>query len=190
MKCKRIFAAIDIPDEAKMLVTAYITALRRDFGELRVGWERLVKLHITVNFAGYLDDEELTVFLATAAESARTTGPFSLTISGTGAFISRRGSNVLWLGLDAEPFAALAERFRPRAENENERPKRSFNPHLTIARLREPQNSRGLIDRHLASTFEPVEFRADELVVYESELRPTGSVYQVIARYPFGGQPE
>lgn len=186
MTGRRIFAAINISDEAKQKVSAYIAGLRSEFNTLRVGWERPEKLHITVNFAGNLDERALDKFVKTAEAAAGPCPAFPVTLAGTGAFVKRRGSNVLWLGIDAEPIAGIAARFETASAKADERPTRSFNPHLTIARLREPQNSRPLIDRHLASKFEPVEFEAAELVVYESELLPTGSVYRVITRHHLG----
>lgn len=185
MKGRRIFAAIDISDEARRRVTEYVSGLRREFSHLRVGWERPEKLHITVKFAGYLSDDELRDFVATATKAARTCKAFDAAITGTGAFVKRRGSNVLWLGLDAEPLAKLAAAFDPTPKSENERVKRSFDPHLTIARLREPEKSRELIDRHLASDFQPIRFRVSGIVIYESTLLPTGSVYTAVSKLPF-----
>ena len=66
-------------------------------------------------------------------------------------------------------------RFRPE--------KREFSPHLTIARLREPAKGQDLAERHLASDFEAVRFAVNQIVLYRSELRPSGSVYSVVSRH-------
>jgi RNA 2',3'-cyclic 3'-phosphodiesterase len=187
MKVRRIFAAIDIGDEAKAAIAAYIAGLRREFDHLRVGWERAEKLHITIKFAGALDEADLGKFIQTADRAAGSVSPFNVRVAGTGAFIKPRGSNVLWLGTEAEQIAGLAEYFYT-PKNATGLPRRSFNPHLTIARLREPEKSRALIDRHLGLKFEPVEFEAAGIVIYESELLPAGSVYKVVSRHPFASR--
>ena len=68
-----------------------------------------------------------------------------------------------------------------------EKEKRGFSPHLTIARLRDPRSSLALAQRHVESGFGPVEFEVHETVIYESILRPTGSLYTPIAKLPLRG---
>ena len=53
---KRIFIAVDIPDEARRIIASYIEELRRRFPNARVGWERPEKLHLTLKFIGRIDD--------------------------------------------------------------------------------------------------------------------------------------
>ena len=52
---KRIFAAIDISEEARRKVSAYIETLRRAFPRVRIGWEKTEKLHLTLKFLGGID---------------------------------------------------------------------------------------------------------------------------------------
>jgi 2'-5' RNA ligase len=58
--------------------------------------------------------------------------------------------------------------------------RRNFKAHLTIARLREPDKSKRLVEKHLQNEFSPVEFAVSELAIYESKLQPTGSIYRAI----------
>lgn len=187
MEGRRIFAAIEISVEARERVSNYIADLRREFPNLRVGWERPEKLHITVKFAGNISDTELAGLTERAEAAAASTPPFAVNVAKTGAFTRRGGSNVLWLGLDAPQLAVVAAAFEPEANDA--RPARQFTPHLTIARLREPQNSKALVERHLAAGFGPVEFIAEGLVMFESTLLPTGSVYKALSKHPFRGSP-
>lgn len=183
MEGRRIFAAIEIVGQARERVSNYIADLKSAFPNLRVGWERPEKLHITVKFAGNISNSELADLTEKAAAAAASSSTFSVTVAKSGAFTKPRGSNVLWLGLDARQLAVLAAAFEP--VKYPAKPKRAFTPHLTIARLREPQNSKTLIDWHLSSLFEPVEFTARELVIFESTLLPNGSVYRAVSRHMF-----
>jgi RNA 2',3'-cyclic 3'-phosphodiesterase len=190
MTKKRIFVAIDIPGEAKDRVASYTNDLKHEFRDLRVKWERREKLHITVKFAGSIDEEELVSLTSLVNTTVVGLPDFTIRIDGTGAFLKRRGANVLWLGLSASypqteqnPWTNLAAHFDVKRSN---KAKREFRPHLTIARLKDPRNARDLVARHLNSEFESVEFEATELVIYESKLLPAGSVYKEISRHPFG----
>lgn len=176
---KRIFAAVDIPEQARIQVAEYVRELRAEFTDLRVRWERPEKLHITVHFAGDLDAGDLAAFQERVAACAPTTSPFVVKIDGTGAFIKRRSrANVLWLGLESQ---SMLEKLTTSLDEDNLRSK----PHLTIARLKDAKRCRGLIDKHLTAKFEPIEFAANEIVVYESALMPSGSVYTVVSKHAF-----
>jgi 2'-5' RNA ligase len=66
-----------------------------------------------------------------------------------------------------------------------EKEKRNFKPHLTIARLREPQKSKELAGKHLRNDFNSIEFPVSEIVIYESRLQKSGSIYQKVSSSKF-----
>lgn len=185
---KRIFAAIDISDAARHRAADYIEGLREEFSGLRVGWERAEKLHLTLKFLGDLDDDRLQNLVAATEETARQVSPFNLRIFQTGVFPAKRNARILWLGLRGE----TEKLHELRAVFENEcaarglaKDARDFKAHLTVGRLREPQKSSELIERHLAEEFESAEFVAPEIVIYESRLQKTGSIYSVVSKHGF-----
>jgi 2'-5' RNA ligase len=63
--------------------------------------------------------------------------------------------------------------------------KRNFKPHLTIARLREPQKSIELVRTHTAKEFTAINFNVGKLIVFQSELHPHGSRYTPIFHRDF-----
>ncbi|MFN0139611.1 MAG: RNA 2',3'-cyclic phosphodiesterase [Pyrinomonadaceae bacterium] len=178
MATKRIFAAVDISDEAKTCVGEYVQELRERFADLRVRWERSEKLHVTVHFAGDLDDGELASFEERVAAAAVTTEPFVIAIDGTGAFAKRRSrANVLWLGLGSH---GELEKLAASLADDDSR----FHAHLTIARLKDANRCRDLIDKHLGGQFGRIGFNATEIAIYESTLTAAGSVYTVVSKHP------
>jgi RNA 2',3'-cyclic 3'-phosphodiesterase len=183
---RRIFVAIDISAEARRKVSAYVETSRREFPHLRVGWEKTEKLHLTLKFLGDTDEAQLENLNKTVREIAEKNAPFKLRISGPGVFPSAKKARVLWIGLSDEK-GSLAQINQPLETGCEKigfaREKGEFKPHLTIARLREPQKSRDLVWRHLETKFEPVEFEVAEIVIYESRLQPTGSVYSVVSKF-------
>jgi 2'-5' RNA ligase len=183
---KRIFVAIDISDAARQRAAAHIENLRRAFPRLRVGWERPEKLHLTVKFLGDVDETKLVMLDDAVRRTAQHVPAFALRIGGCGTFPANKRARVLWLGV--EGLDGGFQRLHEVLESESAKPgfareTRDLKPHLTIARLREPESSAPLVERHLRTQFEPVEFEAGEIVIYESRLQPAGSVYSPIARY-------
>ncbi len=180
---KRIFTAADVSDEARRLISNYIEDLRGEFPQIRVGWERAEKLHLTLKFFGDVAEKNLEKIIEAAAQTARAFTNFDLQIVGTGAFPSARNARVLWLGVkdDAGNLLRLNKRFEEECARRNfPKEARTFKPHLTIARLREPRFSQTLIEKHLRNEFVSPAFEASELVIYESRLQRTGSIYSVV----------
>lgn len=183
---KRIFIAVDISDEARRRVSVYIESLRREFPNLRVGWEKPEKLHLTLKFLGDADENQLKDLIEIANRTAAQISKFTLRISQTGVFPSPRNARILWLGVKDEKKSLL--KISEILEAECEKPgfskeKRNFKAHLTIARLREPHKSKEIAQKHLQNEFEPVEFEVPEIVIYESRLQPSGSIYSIVSRH-------
>lgn len=183
---QRIFTAIDISDEARRKVSDYIENLRGEFSELRGGWERAEKLHLTLKFLGEVDEKQLKNLTEAVKETAEQFSNFNLQISETGAFPSPRNARILWIGVRDE--LRNLQRMNEILETECgrkgfEKEKRIFKPHLTIARLLEPQNSKELVEKHLLNDFSLIEYVVSELVVYESRLQKSGSIYSIISKH-------
>ncbi|HEX8733986.1 MAG TPA: RNA 2',3'-cyclic phosphodiesterase [Pyrinomonadaceae bacterium] len=183
---KRIFVAIDISEEARRKASGYIESLRRQFPELRVGWDKYEKLHLTLKFLGETSDEQLAALTKAVEKAAREISGFKLRLAETGVFPSRRKARVLWLGVEDEKgsLRKLNEALESECERHGlTREKRDFKAHLTIARLREPEKSRSLVEAHLQEKFAAVEFEVSEIVIYQSELSPQGSRYTVVSKH-------
>lgn len=182
---KRIFAAVDISDDARRRAAEYISDLRNEFPSVRAGWEKAEKLHLTLKFLGDVDDTELQNFIGAVEETVKRIAPFDLRIAGTGVFPSKQRARVLWLGVVDEKgnLRRLNEILETESERKNlRRETRIFKPHLTIARLREPSNSARLTETHLNNGFQSNEFSASGITIYESVRQKSGSVYSVISK--------
>ncbi len=73
---KRIFTAIDISAEAREKVSDYIESLRRQLSNLRVGWEKPEKLHLTLKFFGDVDENGLKNVEKAVEKTARRISEF------------------------------------------------------------------------------------------------------------------
>jgi RNA 2',3'-cyclic 3'-phosphodiesterase len=188
MPFRRIFVAIDISEDVRARVTAYISQLRFRFPDVSVKWELPKKLHLTMWFVGNVDDAGLEEISSQVESAAGFLHPFKITISGTGAF-ENRGKAVLWIGAEAvdaakyqDPFQRIAALLALEGV-----PKRRFRPHLTIGRIKNSREALGLINAHREQKLDAGTYEVNSLVIYESRLLPSGSVYSVVSKYPFRG---
>ena len=185
----RVFCAIELPAEVRALAAGHITLLREAVPEVRAGWERTEKLHITLKFLGEIATERVEALTAAAARVTRNLRPFSLSLAGAGAFPPRGNPRILWLGINDSSGALVGLQSRLEEECAGagfSREERPFHPHLTIARVRSPQGARRLASVHREAGFQAVEFAVSDLVIMRSELGAGGSRYAEISRHAFG----
>ena len=187
MPKRRIFIAVDISDDARRSVAGYITELRSRFSDVRVGWERPEKLHFTLKFLGQVEDAIVSQVENAITGVIHRYRPFNVELWGTGIFPSAREPRILWLGLKAgrEAMVALGTDIESAVEHLGFAPDpRTFSPHLTIGRIREPTKGGELAADHVGSGFGPVQFSVDHVTIYESILAAPGSTYAAISRVP------
>lgn len=183
---KRIFVAVDISDEARRKVSAYTETLRHDFRQVRVGWEKPEKLHLTLRFLGETSENQFGELKSFVQKISSEITNFGLKISETGVFPNAGNPRVLWIDIKDKDgnLAKINNLIETECERIGfDREKRKFVPHLTIGRVREPNRARDLGQKHLQNKFEPVEFEVSEIVIYESKLLATGSVYSVVSKH-------
>src|SRR5688572_33381622 len=98
MSNRRIFLAIDISDAARDICSAHIETLRSRFPNVRVGWERREKLHVTLKFLGSLSDGTLAVLKARVEKVAERYASYDLRLQGNGVFPAIVRPRILWIG--------------------------------------------------------------------------------------------
>ncbi len=176
----RLFVAIDLPDAAKEQI---LSLRERDLPPGR--WSRRDALHLTLHFIG--DVPEAVARAYQRVLGAVDEGAFDLHIQGVGQFPIDDRPRVIWAGLRNTPeLRALHEAVGAALESEGFRhERRRFHPHITLMRFRKPIR-RGLASRwlnaHIDFSVEP--FRVQQFALYESDLQPSGAVYNRIALYP------
>jgi 2'-5' RNA ligase len=173
-----------LPLEVRSRAVEHAARLRTAVPDARASWPRAENLHLTLKFLGEIARSRVEALTNAAARAARNSQAFKLAIGGAGSFPPRGIPRVLWLGV-ADSSGGLA-RLQSRLEEECaregfKREERPFHPHLTLARLRAPQQARRLAKRHQEIGFEAIEFAVTELVVMRSELGPGGSRYTKIS---------
>lgn len=180
MDAKRLFAAVDISEQARKLAVEYINVLRNEHLNVRVGWAAPEKLHITLKFLGDVEAAQEEKVADALAEASAAIRPFELRIAGTGVFPGEREPRVLWLGV--EDIEGGLARLHSRIENALAaagfaKETRAFRPHLTIARIRDPRTAARLAQIHLSRPFSADQFTASHTTLYQSRLLPSGSEY-------------
>lgn len=180
-----MFAAILPPEEIVQELDSYVHP-RRD-ADPDVRWTRPEGWHLTTAFMGQVAPGRDEYLEDTLAEVAATTRPFQVRVAGGIAFPHAGKARVLGLGVPQghDELAALSARCRAAASRAGvEADGSRFVGHLTLAR-----HSRGIPATRwltILDAFPGWSWRADELLLIESQRSGHGFGYEVAARYPLG----
>jgi RNA 2',3'-cyclic 3'-phosphodiesterase len=182
----RLFIAIELPAPVRKRLIDHIDQVRTLVPGARASWIREENLHLTLKFLGDIPPERIESVSHAIKDAAEASEPFEFIVSGCGAFPASGQPKVLWVGIE-DPSSELGRLYQRVEENceraGHPRERRSFHPHLTIARVRDSRNSRQLSIVNQELGFERERILIANLALFRSELRQEGSRHTLIARH-------
>lgn len=181
----RLFIALELPDAVK----DRLVDLRESIPG--AAWVGRDAFHLTLRFVGDGIEEAAMIALRDGL-SAVNGAPFSISLRGAGRFPpgDRRPPRVLWIGISAPPAlltlqAAVEQAVTAAGFPPEDRP---FSPHLTLARLKNPESGAAVeafIRQQTAFRSDPIAIAAFHLIA--STLTPSGARYQTLRTYTLTG---
>lgn len=187
----RSFIAIELSEETRKGLSEVQEHLKQSRAGVR--WVKPSSIHLTLKFLGDIHPAQVDDIAAATAQLVRDEPPLTLCAAGLGAFPNRRKPRVIWVGLRGEVErlariqAGLEKALEPLGFT---REGRGFRPHLTIGRVKDRRRLQSLSEA--MSAFELPKFNsfdADEIILYKSDLRPTGAIYTKLHRIPLAAPP-
>ena len=175
----RTFIALELPPT----VRSALRTVQQDLKQLklRARWVRPESIHLTLKFLGDISPGEVDPISAAMTAAANGFSPVTLAVKGIGVFPTLKRPRVIWVGLggDVQSLLALQHRLEEElAEIGVARDKRSFKAHLTLGRIKEPPGPdliRQMMTEH--ATMSSDEFTGDQVILFKSDLKPSGAVY-------------
>jgi 2'-5' RNA ligase len=186
---RRAFVAV-VPPREVLDAVEQVVAPVRPAAPPRVNWMRRAQWHLTLQFLGRVDADDLDDLVDSLRAVLQREWPVTLALGGAGAFPSPTRASVVWIGLDegerelAEVAVAVARATEPFGFETDHR---DFTPHLSVARS---ARSRPLGNLVASLGDGPVGPRWDatEVLLMESDTRPSGAVYREVERFSLEGR--
>jgi len=174
----RLFVGIPVTDGVRDALRRHLAVV----GELPGRAVPPANWHLTLRFLGATDAERHRRMVD---EMRRiTAAPFDLTFTALGAFPRAGRAKVLWIGIGegADELRALASSVEAAAVRAGfaSEPK-PFSPHLTLARLRTPEDVRPLVEA--APPFDR-RMHVDAFILFRSHLGGAAPRYEPLERFP------
>jgi 2'-5' RNA ligase len=175
----RSFLAIELPPTIAKGIERVQHDLKQSHADVK--WVEPSRIHLTLKFFGNIDEGACDEIMEAVGRAASEAHSFSLIVKGLGAFPGVRNPRVIWLGVEdgGEVLRTLQGTIEGRLQEIGyPREERRFRPHLTLGRVRSGRGKPELRKRleDLLQT-ELGEFRVERLVLFKSDLRPTGPIY-------------
>jgi 2'-5' RNA ligase len=175
----RLFLAVNLPPDLRDVLWSAAEPLRA--GAFPIRWVAPDGLHITMKFLGHVDADRVPGVRERLDRAVVGAKPFSLLLSGFGAFPSPRRPRIVWAGCEPAPPLELLQDRVEREMQELGFPveARVFHPHVTVGRVKRGAKAQvmdGLEGRLANLTFHE-EFTVQSVDLMESTLHPSGARY-------------
>ena len=174
----RNFIAVELTEELKKKIEEVQISLKKI--NANVGWVKPGNVHATLKFLGEIPEDKIEKVFEATKKALEGIKGFKLSLKDLGCFPNFRRPRVIWIGVEKgkEELALMQKKI----EAEMERigfPKedREFSPHLTIGRVKSPQNIEKLSELIKITNFQTEEIEVKEVVVMKSQLHPAGAIY-------------
>jgi len=174
-KTRRLFIALDVPDDikTKLIGLKEMVQLKNDYP-----WEAEDKMHITLSFLGEVD-EDLIPSIENLVERFAKYKKIGCRISKFGFFGRPGNPNILYAAVktDKNFLLLISSLYRKLKELNIFTGAPRYKQHVTLLRIK-TKLEEGFVEAFSNFHFENISFIASEIVLYESTLLQTGSIYK------------
>lgn len=185
----RSFLAIELPRTIQKKIEEIQEDLKSSRADVR--WVSPEKIHLTLKFFGNIDESKIDPIVKSIEEPVRITQAFSLKVRGVGAFPHLKNPRVVWIGLveGKETLVPFQKEIESKLEKIGFEPEaREFRPHLTLGRVKSGKGRDELTARIERYREEEVgDFQVKKVVLFKSDLKPSGPIYTPLKEMRLGG---
>ncbi len=178
MEMKRLFVAVDLPEELKKDIYGFARQLEQD--GIKLVEEK--NLHITIRFIGEVPDETVPEIVSRLEKIKFQ--EFECKIKGVGVFPNPSYIRVVWVGLESGQLAQLANSVLAALKGIGKEEERGFSAHLTIARVKKKADLQKFLEKNREREFG--KFKVGSFVLFESRLTPNGPAYAKLRTFTSG----
>lgn len=175
----RAFIAFPLPE----IIRAQICDIQERLKSYRlpVRWVKPENVHLTLKFLGEIAINSIDGITEMIMKTALNCRPLTLFTKGLGVFPGIKKPRVLWMGTFGEIKTLLEIQGQLETHLEEQgfaKENRPFKSHLTLGRFKgqiQPEKLLSILQSY--SDFSSKPFEAREIILYKSELKPSGPVY-------------
>jgi len=184
----RSFLAIELPRAILKKIEDVQGDLKSSHADVR--WVSPDRIHLTLKFFGNIDESKIDPIAKSMGGLTHALSPFPLKVRGLGAFPHLKNPRVIWMGLvdGKEVLTSFQKELEEELEKIGfEAEGRSFHPHLTLGRVKSNRGREELVGRMERYREEEFgDFQVERVILFKSDLRPTGPIYTPLRELRLG----
>lgn len=178
---RRVFLGIPLTEEVTARVAPFIAALQKT--EADCTFVSLENLHITVKFLGMVEEPVVEEIIGYLRGMIAEFHSFPIQVREVGVFPHPERISVVWIGASGGELVSLFQTVNRVLDSIRKSDHREH-PHITIARMKSGKNKehlQQLVEEWKDRSFG--EMTVDKVVLYESQLTPSGPVYRPLQEF-------
>ena len=178
----RTFIAIELEKEIRNALFQIQEELESSQADIK--WVKPENIHLTLKFLGEVEETKIPEIIQRLQECGGQIKPFTIRISGLGAFPGLKSARVIWVGVkeDTDELTKLAKMIEDSLVKLGfPKEGRKFSAHLTLGRLRSNKNKDKLGQKLEKIKIPELSQRINSIALFESVLHPTGAAYQKLS---------
>lgn len=179
---ERLFLAIGFEADLCKRLNQDVKKVKINLDRAEIGykWVPYENYHVTLVFLGDTEPESKQQIIEKIHELQDELSGFELFLSGVDAFDSEEHARVIYCGVqNKKSLRAMVDKIREKLGMSQDE---SYSPHLTLARLRNPQHVKDIISPVRRRDFFKVP--VTEIRLYKSTLAGNYPAYKILERFP------
>ncbi|OGI27823.1 MAG: 2'-5' RNA ligase [Candidatus Moranbacteria bacterium RIFOXYB1_FULL_43_19] len=133
---KRLFVAISLPEDIKKRLFRFV---EKEYRNLPVKWVRKENFHITLNFLGYILDENVLDICHSIEALAQNFQSFDLKFLGAELGPNSKAKKMIWIRGEKNKELSEFKYQLDKALGFFTREKKDFRPHITLGRIQKKE---------------------------------------------------
>ncbi|MFN3504763.1 MAG: RNA 2',3'-cyclic phosphodiesterase [Caldimicrobium sp.] len=186
----RAFLAIDLPLDIKKALCNFKNIPEPK--EVKLKWVEEENLHLTLKFFGNISENLVEKIFNLCEKVCQEISNFRVDLGEVGVFPEVGKPRVLWIGVEhskdriEDLYLKIEKALKPlKLDNKKEK----FHPHITLMRIKDINNTiefKQFFERIIkeAEKLKGLSFMVKEIVLFKSDLFPTGPKYTPLKRIP------
>lgn len=195
---KRVFIAINLPEEIKKKIINYQEKIEKSFALIDseyyaqkfFRWTKKENLHITLVFLGYIKDEQLPEIIELTKKTAEKYQPFSVSLEKIiYGPVNKNIPRMIWIiGKKSEQLSKIKNELEntfSQKISQFKKENKGFVPHITLARIKQWAFRKISPEERpeIAEDFS-FDFEVNSMEIMESKLKPKGPDYFILESIP------
>lgn len=176
---KRLFVAIGLPDDIKKRLFRFV---EKEYKNLPVKWVRQENLHLTLNFLGYILDENILNICESVQKVSENINSFELQFTGAELGPSSEMKKMIWVAGEKSGEISELKYQLDRALGFFIREKKDFRPHITLGRIQKDKWKKIHPEPSVERSFS-FSVPVSSVEIFESKFEKGRRVYYVLESF-------